>query len=154
MTDSNFLNHDHVDSLRIFTPQYRISPRTEKRLRDAYNDMVTAERRMDIMDTTAEAQLKGAAEGHGWAVRIGRPEWEDGMFSLYLEGVRGFPDGLHLRIPQKKAWYHMDRILILFRRLAGEPAEGRGYRLKRTTSHPLSRITGLPEQEQFIRYTI
>ena len=52
------------------------------------------------------------------------------LLILSLDGVPGFPDGLDLRIPQRKAWDHMDRVLATFRRLAGKPADGRGYRLK------------------------
>ena len=35
-----------------------------------------------------------------------------------------------MEVDQKKAWYHMDRVRTAFLRLAGKPAEGRGYRLK------------------------
>ena len=143
----------HVDSLRLFPPRYRVSPRTEARLRNAYNDYMTLGRRMDILDTAAAARLEAAAREAGWTVSLKKPRWENDTFKLMLEGVRGFPEGLDLQISQKKAWRSMDRILATFRRLSGRPAGGRGYRLKRIV--PLGfHDTGLPEPDPQELYSL
>lgn len=130
LTGGGCTSHDHADSLRLFRPVHRVSPGTERRLRKAWNDYRTFPARMKIADTTAAAQLTDAAEGLGWQALVATPLYEDDAFFLSLEGVPGFPDGLDVRIPQRKAWNRMDRILATFRRLAGRPADGRGYSLK------------------------
>ena len=129
-TDASDISRDYVDSLRVFRPMHRIAPRTERRLRQAWNDCQTFPMRMKIADTAAAARLTDAAEGFGWKAVAALPSYEGDPFYLLLEGVPGFPDGVDLRIPQRKAWDHMDRVLATFRRLAGKPADGRGYRLK------------------------
>lgn len=130
LTDSGYACHDHVDSLRVFRPMHRVAPRTERRLRKAYNDYQTFPMRMKIADTAAAAQLQCAAEELGWEAVVATPLYEDDAFLLSLEGVPGFPDGLDLRIPQRKAWNRMDRIVATLVRLAGRPADVRGYRPK------------------------
>lgn len=130
LTNSSYACHEHVDSLRIFAPMHRISPRTERRMRKAFNDFETFPMRMKIADTAAAAQMKDAAEALGWQVDIAIPRYEEDVFFLTLEGVAGFPDGLNLLVPHGTAWRRMDRITATFRRLAGLPAERRGYRLK------------------------
>ena len=136
----------HVNSLRVFPPRHRISPRTEARLRDAYNDYVTLGKRMGILDTAAAARLESAALEQGWTVSLEKPCWENDTFKLMLREVPGFPDGLDLQISQKMAWNHMDRVVISFKRLAGKPAGGRGYRLKRIIP-PKFHIKGMPDPD-------
>ena len=139
LTDSDFSGHDHVDSLRVFRPRHRISPRTEKRLRDAYSDYISFPMRMKIADTAAAAQLQGLAGELGWTCRITMPKWKEDSFKLELEGVPGYQPVLTLEIPHQIAWKQMERIRTTFLRLAHRPAEGRGYRIKRIESldtHP------------------
>ena len=130
LTGPRFCDQNHVDSLRIFKPLHRITPGTQRRLRKTYNDYRTFPMRMMIADTAAAAQLQGTAESLGWRTLVATPLYEDGSFSLSLEGVPGFPDGVEIRIPQRVAWRRMDRVIATLKRLAGKPAEGRGYRLK------------------------
>ena len=139
-------NPFHANSLDVFRPEYKISVRTESRLRRAYNDYLTADRRRAIADTAATAVLREAVGEAGWDGTVEPPRWEGDSFKLWLEGVPGFPRGLDLQVSQKKAWDHMDRVLISLKRLAGEPAEGRGYRLKRIPPLPPLR-KGLPAPE-------
>lgn len=122
--------YDHVDSLHIFTPQHKISSRTENRLRNAYQDYLTFPKRMQIADTTAKARLQAIFEELGWTAEIVAPSYEDDTFLLKITGVPSFPNGLGMEIAQRKAWGHMDQIRNGFLRLAGRPAQGRGYRLK------------------------
>ena len=136
LPDPHYVNHDHVDSLKIFRPMHKVSAQTEKRLRNAYEDFRAFPAKMKKEDSAASAQLRTTIEELGWSAEIEAPRWEDDTFKLMLHGVPGFPDGLDLQILQKKAWEHMDRIFISFRRLAGEPTEGQGYRLKRIVPPP------------------
>ena len=129
-TDAHYYSLTYVDSLKIFKPQYKISPRTESRLRNAYQDHLTFPKRMQIADTTAKARLQAIFEDLGWTARIVVPHYEDDAFQLTITGVPRFPDGLEMEIGQQKAWNHMDQIRNGFLRLAGRPAEGRAYRLK------------------------
>ena len=100
-------------------------------------------------DDVAGMKLREAADRLGWTVKMEAPRWEDDTFKLLLGGVDGYPEGLDLQISQKKAWNHMDRILITFSRLAGEPVEGAGYRLKRIVPPPpLVRRMKKPEPEK------
>ena len=136
-----------TDALRVFKPRYKIALRTERRILQAYNDYRTFRVRMAIADAAAGARLMGAAEELGWVVRrIETPRWKDDTFKLMLDGVPGFPNGLDLQVMQKTAWQHMGRILVSFRRLAGLPAEGRGYRLKRIVPPP-PLVKGIPVPE-------
>ena len=136
LTDPHYINHDHVDSLRIFKPMHRIAAQTLKRLQEAYEEYRSFPARMEAADSAASARLREAIESLGWSADIEAPRWEDDTFKLMLKGVPGFPEGLDLQIRQKKAWNHMGRILISFRRLAGEPAEGLGYQLNRIVPPP------------------
>ena len=129
-TDSHYYSLTYVDSLRIFKPQYKISPRTENRLRNAYHDYLTFPKRMKIADITAKARLQAIFDELGWTAEISVPRYEDDPFLLTITGVPRFPDGLSMEIEQRKAWNHMDQVRNGFLRLAGKPAEGRGYRLK------------------------
>ncbi len=151
LTDQHYINHDHVDSLRIFKPMHKVSAQTEKRLREAYEDFCAFPERMIAEDGAALAKLREVIEGMGWSAEIEAPRWEDDTFKLVLQGVPGFPEGLDLQIQQKKAWEHMDRILISFRRLAGEPVEGQGYRLKRIVPPP-PLVKGMKMTETEERY--
>lgn len=151
LPDPHYISHDHVDSLRIFTPMHKISAQTEKRLRDAYDAFRAFPAKMKTEDSTASAKLRETIEGFGWSADIDAPRWEDDTFKLVLHGVPGFPTGLDLQILQKKAWEHMDRILISFRRLAGKPVEGLGYRLKRIVPPP-PLFKGASEANQGDRY--
>ena len=136
LTSGDYRDHDHVDSMRIFPARFKIAPRTMARLRRAYNDYVTQPVRLGIADTTAAARLRGTAEELGWDLDLEMPRWPDDTFKLQLRGVPGHPDGLDLQIAQKKAHDHMDRVRISFLRLAGKPAHGVGYRLKRMAAPP------------------
>ena len=151
LVPSHWIDPEHVESVCVFPPRFRVSPQTSRRLRKAYNDFKTFPMRMSIADAAAGARLRGAAEELGWDVRrIEAPRWKDDSFKLMLDGVPGFPEGLDLQVDQKKAWQHMDRILISFRRLAGVPAEGRGYRLKRIVPPPpLIRGTSIPDDPMY-----
>ena len=149
LPDPHYISHDHVDSLRIFRPIHKVSAQTEKRLRNAYETFRAFPAKMQAADSAASAQLRATIEELGWAADIEAPRWEDDTFKLVLHGVPGFPTGLDLQILQKKAWEHMDRILISFRRLAGKPVEGLGYRLKRIPPPPpLFKGIKMPEQEK------
>ena len=149
LSDPHYISHDHVDSLRIFTPMHKVSAQTEKRLRDAYEVFRAFPAKMKTEDCAALARIRDSIEGLGWSADIESPRWEDDTFKLMLHGVPGFPEGLDLQIKQKKAWEHMDRIFISFRRLAGEPVEGQGYRLKRIVPPPpLAKGMKMPEQEK------
>lgn len=139
-------NPFHADSLDVFRPAHKVSARTEGRLRRAYNDYLTAERRRVIADTAAAAVLREAVGEAGWDGTVEAPRWDGDSFKLRLEGVPGFPRGLDLQVPQKKARDHMDRVLVSLRRLAGKSAGGRGYRLKRIPPPPPLR-KGLPAPE-------
>lgn len=123
-------SHEHVNALRIFKPRFRIHPAIERRLRKAYADSLTFYRRMEITDVTAGEKIKALTQEMGWDLRIESPRWYRDSFKLHIQGVPGFADGLDLQIRQQLAWDHMDRIRFSFLRLAGLPAEGRGYRLK------------------------
>lgn len=131
LTSSDYRDHDHVDSMRIFPPRFTIAPRTLARLRKAYNDYVTQPVRLRIADTTAAATLRGTAEEIGWDLDLEMPRWPDDTFKLMIRGVPEHPDGLDLQIAQRKAHLRMDRIRTSLLRLAGMPAPGRGYSLKR-----------------------
>ena len=151
LTDQHYVSHDHVDSLRIFKPMHKVSAQTEKRLRDAYDEFCAFPEKMKAKDSAASAQLREAIEQLGWSADIELPRWEDDTFKLVLQGVPGFQEGLDLQIQQKRAWEHMDRILISFRRLAGEPVEGQGYRLKRIVPPP-PLVKGMKMTETEERY--
>ena len=147
---SHWTEPEHVESIRVFPPRFKVSKQTEGRLRKAYNDYRTFPMRMSIADAAAGARLKAAAEELGWNVRrIEDPRWKDDTFKLELDGVPGFPEGLSLQIMQKMAWHQMDRILVSFRHLAGLPAEGRGYRLKRIVP-PTPLIKGSPVPDDIL----
>jgi hypothetical protein len=150
LPDPHYINHDHVDSLRIFKPMHRIAAQTLKRLQKAYAEYRAFPARMEAADSAATARLREAIEGLGWSAEIEAPRWEDDTFKLMLKGVPGFPEGLDLQIRQKKAWDHMDRILLSFRRLAGKPAEGPGYRLKKIVPPPpLRRILASESEDKY-----
>lgn len=151
LPDPHYINHDHVDSLRIFRPKHKVSVQTEKRLRNAYEGFRAFPAKMRAADSAASTRMLATIEDLGWSADVEAPRWEDDTFKLVLHGVPGFPDGLDLQILQKKAWEHMDRILISFRRLAGEPAEGLGYRLKRIVPPP-PLVKGIKMSEQKKRY--
>lgn len=136
LTSCDYRDHDHVDSMKIFPPRFPIAPRTLARLRKAYNDYVTLPARLRIADSAAAAILRGTAEELGWEFELEMPRWPDDTFKLQIRGVPGHPDGLDLQIAQKKAHEHMDRVRISFLRLAGRPAHGAGYRLKRMAPPP------------------
>ena len=151
LTDSHYISHDHVDSLRIFKPAHKISARIQRRLQKAYEDYVAFPALMEAADSSARERLHKAARELGWSVMIEVPRWEDDTFKLVLEGVESFPEGLNLQIPQRKAWEHMDRILVTFNRLAGKPETGRGYSIKRIVPPP-PLIKGMKEPEPEERY--
>ena len=136
LTSGDYRDHDHVDSMRIFPPRFTIAPRTRARLRRAYNDYVTLPARLRIADTTAAAVLRETAAELGWELDLETPRWPDDSFKLRLRGVPGHPDGLDLQVAQKKAHDHMDRVRVSLLRLAGRPAQGTGYRLKRMEPLP------------------
>ena len=136
LTDSRNVSHDHVNSLNIFRPMHKVSSRTRERLHRAYEKFIAFPALMESRDNAALTEMREAAGRLGWTLKIEAPRWEDDPFRLMVEGVDGFPDGLDLQIQQKKAWKHMDRILVTFSRLAGKPVEGTGYRLKKLIPPP------------------
>lgn len=148
LTDPHYISHDHVDSLRLFKPMHKISAHTERRLHETYESFCAFPARMMAADNAASAQLRATIEELGWSADIESPRWEDDTFKLIIHGVPGFPEGLDLQIQQKKAWEHMDRVLISFRRLAGKPAEGLGYRLKKIAPPPPLKGIKMPEHEK------
>lgn len=149
LPDSRYANHDHVDSLAIFTPMHKVSSRTRERLAKAYEAFLSFPALMESRDSIAGMKLREAVDRLGWTVKMEAPRWEDDTFKFMLGGVDGYPEGLDLQISQKKAWNHMDRILVTFSRLAGEPVEGAGYRLKRIVPPPpLVRRMKMPEPEK------
>lgn len=121
----------HVDSLKVFKPQYKISSRTESKMRRIYRDFISFDARVKIENTAGAALLRDCAEEMGWAVEsLSMPQWYDGL-ELKLGGVPGFKDGITLLVPRKKMTEHFDRIRTSFLRMAGKPTGGRGYSLKR-----------------------
>ena len=153
LTDSHYISHDHVDSLKIFKPMHKVSSGTRERLLKAYEEFLAFPALMESRDNAAVTELREAAGNLGWTMRIEAPEWEDDTFKLLVEGLGGYPDGLDLQIPQKKAWKHMDRILVTFSRLAGKTVEGKGYRLKRVIPPP-PLYKGTDEPDQVNRYCL
>lgn len=151
LTDSHYISHDHVDSLKIFEPKHKVSSGTRERLHRAYEKFQAFPALMEIRDNDAVTKLREAAGNLGWTMRIETPRWEDDTFKLVIEGVEGFPDGLDLQIPQKKSWEHMDRILVTFNRLAGKPETGRGYSLKKIVAPP-PLVKGMKEPEPEERF--
>ena len=125
----------HIDSLKIFEPSFKISPRTERKLRRAFEEEDTLWMRMRIASTTAQARLQMIMDELGWKADIRFPRWIEDTIGMEIKGVPGFPDGLRLELDQKKAHEHMDRVRYSFLRLAGQHPEGRGYRLKRITDY-------------------
>ena len=128
LTDSDYASHDHVDTLRLFKPQHRIHPSIEKRLRNAYAEYLTSGMREKIALTTAQEKLHQIAEELRLECEI-KPYFYEWINFI----LKNFPEqgqDTHIKIANKLAYEHIDRIRTTLLRLVGKPVSGRGYSLK------------------------
>lgn len=126
---SNFAYHEHADSLFVFKPRYKVHPLVQKRLEKAYNDYVTYPARVEILNTTAKAQLNDFFAKHGiegCADGLIYDFDDDFRVSLYLSS-----GPLCICISRSKVFHHIDRVCCTLARLAGVPVNGKGYRVRK-----------------------
>ena len=123
--------HQHVDAMNVFKYSYRLLPAEERRLEKDYNDYVTMPARLEILNTTARAQLTDFFERHGLKGNIQGINRLEEMFGITLE----LPDGpKELSVKSEKVIKHMDRVCCTLARFAGIKVEGRGYRINTSGS--------------------
>lgn len=128
LTQEDYRYHDHVDSVRLFKPQHKMHPGIEARLRKAYRDFQTFEKKQEIAIATAVARLKCITEEIGCDASI-KPYYDEHI-DLKLSGLPGKEKELRIRIDADIAFQHMDRVRITLCRLAGITVKGRGYGLR------------------------
>lgn len=121
--------HDHVDSVCLFKPQHKIHPGIEARLRNAYRNFLTYDKRQEIAMASAVARLRDIIEEIGCEASI-EPYYDEYVY-LNLSGLPGKEKGERIRVDAEKAFNHMDRVRISLCRLTGIPVEGRGYGLRK-----------------------
>lgn len=126
-----------IDALKIFRPLYKVSPKTEAKLRRAYRDFLSLPMRQKIANTAATAQFKVILDELGWKGEIEPPRWDGDAFLLTVGGVPGYDgqDDLRIVIRPEKAWRHMDRVAVTLRRLAGLKPQGKGYSLHKKVDY-------------------
>lgn len=128
LTQEDYRHHEHVDSVSLFKPQHKMHPGIEARLRKAYRDFQTFEKRQEIAMATAVARLKCITEEIGCDASI-KPYYDEHI-DLKLSGLPGKEKELRIRIDADIAFQHMDRVRITLCRLAGITVKGRGYGLR------------------------
>ena len=120
--------HDHVDTLALFKPMYKMHPAVEKRFRDIYNNYETMPARLEIANTTAHTQLSEIFEDFSVEGTIEVPQYYGDCFSLNLN----LPSGIKtILVDCDKVYHHIDRVRITLSRIIGIPVKGIGYKTRK-----------------------
>jgi len=130
LTEEDYRFHDHVSSLMVFQPAFKIHPFVEKRLRTAYQNYLTLEMRERIAMTTALERIRQTVTDLGMDCDI-EPYYLDYILVTHRDHPEKGKTTV-IRIAAEKAFNHIDRVLLTLQRYAGRPLPGgrRGYSLR------------------------